>query len=61
METCSSAHDLARTLWALRQLIPLQYAKLFLKRNKNNAADAEATFAALKFIAATSGRRSAII
>ena len=45
METCGSAHYWARKLQALGhtvQLIPPQYVKPFVKRNKNDAADAEA-------------------
>ena len=45
MEACASAHYWARKLRALGhtvQLIPPQYVKPFVKRNKNDAADAEA-------------------
>ncbi len=45
MEACSSAHYWARKLQALGhtvQLIAPQYVKPFVKRNKNDAADAEA-------------------
>lgn len=45
MEACGSAHYWARKLRALDhavQLIPPQYVKPFVKRNKNDAADAEA-------------------
>jgi len=45
MEACGSAHYWARKLQALGhtvQLIPPQYVKPFVKRNKNDAADAEA-------------------
>jgi transposase len=45
MEACGSAHYWARKLQALGhtvQLIPAQYVKPFVKRNKNDAADAEA-------------------
>jgi len=45
MEACGSAHYWARKLHALGhivQLIPPQYVKPFVKRNKNDAADAEA-------------------
>ena len=45
MEACGSAHYWARKLQALGhtvQLIAPQYVKPFVKRNKNDAADAEA-------------------
>jgi transposase len=45
MEACSSAHHWARELLALGhevRLIPPQYAKPYVKRNKTDAADAEA-------------------
>ena len=45
MEASGSAHYWARKLQALGhnvQLIPPQYVKPFVKRNKNDAADAEA-------------------
>jgi transposase len=45
MEACGSAHHWARKLQALGhtvQLIAPQYVKPFVKRNKNDAADAEA-------------------
>lgn len=45
MEACGSAHYWARKLGALGHtvlLIPPQYVKPFVKRNKNDAADAEA-------------------
>jgi transposase len=45
MEACGSAHYWARKLLALGhtvQLIPPQYVKPFVKRNKNDAAAAEA-------------------
>ncbi len=45
MEACGSAHYWARKLVAMGhtvQLIPPQYVKPFVKRNKNDAADAEA-------------------
>ena len=45
MEACGSAHYWARKLQALGhtvRLIPPQYVKPFVKRNKNDAADAEA-------------------
>jgi transposase len=45
MEACGSAHHWARKLVAMGHevvLIPPQYVKPFVKRNKNDAADAEA-------------------
>jgi transposase len=45
MEACGSAHYWARKLVAMGHdavLIPPQYVKPFVKRNKNDAADAEA-------------------
>jgi transposase len=45
MEACSSAHHWARELMQLGhtvKLIPPQYAKPYVKRNKTDAADAEA-------------------
>jgi len=45
MEACGSAHHWARKLQVLGhtvELIPPQYVKPFVKRNKNDAADAEA-------------------
>ena len=46
MEACGSAHFWARKLTAMGhtvKLIPPQYVKPFVKRNKNDAADAEAS------------------
>jgi len=45
MEACGGAHYWARELSALGhqpRLVPAQYAKAYVKRNKNDAADAEA-------------------
>jgi transposase len=45
MEACGGAHHWARELNALghrARLVPAQYAKAYVKRNKNDAADAEA-------------------
>lgn len=45
MEACATAHHWARTLRALGhevRLIPPHYVKAYVKRNKNDAADAEA-------------------
>ena len=46
IEACSSSHFWARELTALGhdvRLLPAQYVKPYLKRQKNDAADAEAT------------------
>jgi transposase len=51
MEACATAHYWARELQALGhevRLIPPQYVKPYLKRNKNDAADAEAICEAVK-------------
>ena len=45
MEACASAHHWARELIALGhevKLMPPAYVKAYVKRNKNDAADAEA-------------------
>ena len=45
MEACATAHYWARELRALGhevRLMPAQYVKAYIKRNKNDAADAEA-------------------
>jgi len=45
LEACATAHHWARELQALGhevRLMPAQYVKAYLKRNKNDAADAEA-------------------
>src|ERR1700730_14045919 len=51
MEACATAHYWARELRALGhevRLMPPQYVKAFLKRNKNDAADAEAICEAVR-------------
>jgi transposase len=51
MEACATAHYWARELRALGhevRLMPPQYVKAYLKRNKNDAADAEAICEAVK-------------
>lgn len=50
MEACATSHHWARELQALGheiRLIPPQYVKAYVKRNKNDAADAEAICEAL--------------
>ena len=45
LEACATAHYWARELCALGhevRLMPAQYVKAYIKRNKNDAADAEA-------------------
>ena len=45
MEACATAHHWARELTGLGhavRLMPPQYVKAYVKRNKNDAADAEA-------------------
>src|SRR3954452_12778896 len=45
MEACTTSHDWARELIALGhdvRLMPAQYVKPYVKRGKNDAADAEA-------------------
>src|SRR5271155_1781686 len=51
MEACATAHCWARELQALGhevRLMPPQYVKAYVKRNKNDAADAEAICEAVK-------------
>ena len=51
MEACATAHHWARELTALGhevRLMPPQYVKAYVKRNKNDAADAEAICEAVK-------------
>ncbi len=51
MEACPSAHYLARELQALGhtvRIMPAQYVKPYVKRNKNDAADAEAICEAVR-------------
>ena len=42
MEACATAHYSARELRHEVRLMPAQYVKAYVKRNKNDAADAEA-------------------
>lgn len=51
MEACAAAHHWARELTALGhevRLMPPQYVKAYVKRNKNDAADAEAICEAVR-------------
>jgi transposase len=51
MEACATAHHWARGLAALGhvvRLMPPQYVKAYVKRNKNDAADAAAICGAVK-------------
>jgi transposase len=51
VEACATAHYWARELMALGhevRLMPPQYVKAYLKRNKNDAADAEAICEAVR-------------
>ena len=51
MEACATAHYWARELRALGhevRLMPAQYVKAYVKRNKNDAADAEAICEAVR-------------
>src|SRR5450830_1143502 len=51
MEACATAHHWARELTGLGhevRLMPPQYVKAYVKRNKNDAADAEAICEAVK-------------
>jgi len=69
MEACGSAHYWARKLQALGhtvQLIPPQYVKPFVKRNKNDAADAEAICEAvsrptMRFVPIKNGEQQAVL
>lgn len=51
IEACATAHHWARELMALGhevRLMPPQYVKAYVKRNKNDAADAEAICEAVR-------------
>ena len=69
MEACSTAHHWARELRALGHevlLMPPQYVKPYVKRNKNDAADAEAICEAvrrptMRFVAVKSSERQAVL
>ncbi|MCP5084705.1 MAG: transposase [Alphaproteobacteria bacterium] len=65
MEACASAHHWGRQIGKLGhevRLIPPQYVKPFVKRQKNDAADAEATTeagsrASMRFVAVKSAEQ----
>lgn len=67
LEACGGAHYWARELTALghtAKLLPAQYVKPYVKRNKNDAADAEAICEALsrptmRFVAVKTGEQQA--
>src|SRR5499433_2912251 len=51
LEACATAHYWARELQAVGhevRLMPAQYVKAYVKRNKNDAADAEAIYEAVR-------------
>jgi transposase len=67
MEACATSHHWARELGALGhevRLMPAQYVKAYIKRNKNDAADAEAICEAvlrptMRFVAAKTAEQQA--
>src|SRR6201989_1892488 len=69
MEACATAHHWARELRALGhevRLMPAQYVKAYVKRNKNDAADAEAICEAvarptMRFVAAKTAEQQAAV
>jgi transposase len=69
MEACASAHHWARELRALGhevKLMPAHYVKAYLKRGKNDAADAEAiceavTRPTMRFVAIKSKEQQAVL
>ena len=69
MEACSSSHHWARQLMALGhevKLMPAQYVKPYLKRGKNDAADAEAiceavTRPTMRFVGVKSPEQQAVM
>lgn len=69
MEACATAHHWARELMALGhevRLMPPHYVKAYVKRNKNDAADAEAICEAVKrptmrFVAVKSTEQQAVL
>jgi transposase len=69
MEACATAHYWARELRALGhevRLMPAQYVKAYVKRNKNDAADAEAICEAvmrptMRFVAVKTAEQQAAV
>ncbi|MBI0539307.1 IS110 family transposase [Roseomonas sp. KE2513] len=69
MEACATAHHWARELRALGhevRLMPAHYVKAYLKRGKNDAADAEAiceavTRPTMRFVAVKSREQQAVL
>jgi hypothetical protein len=69
MEACATAHYWARELRALGhevRLMPAQYVKAYVKRNKNDAADAEAICEAvmrptMRFVSAKTAEQQAAV
>ncbi|MBP0447921.1 IS110 family transposase [Roseomonas sp. SSH11] len=69
MEACATAHHWARELSALGheiRLMPAHYVKAYLKRGKNDAADAEAiceavTRPTMRFVAVKSREQQAVL
>src|SRR5438093_7649349 len=67
LEACATAHYWARELQAVGhevRLMPAQYVKAYVKRNKNDAADAEAICEAvqrptMRFVAVKTGEQQA--
>ena len=69
MEACATAHHWARELEALGhwvRLMPPRYVKPYVKRNKNDAADAEAiceavTRPTMRFVAVKSAEQQSVL
>jgi transposase len=69
MEACATAHHWAREITALGhevRLMPPRYVKPYVKRNKNDAADAEAiceavTRPTMRFVAVKSAERQSLL
>ena len=69
MEACATAHHWARELGALGhevRLMPPAYVKAYVKRNKNDAADAEAiceavTRPSMRFVPVKSAEQQAVL
>jgi transposase len=69
MEACATSHHWAREIAALGhevRLMPPRYVKPYVKRNKNDAADAEAiceavTRPSMRFVAAKSAEQQSVL